>query len=309
MKYSFVFLITFFVLSSALMLSAASAAELEYYGIETDIERNLQMMITVTLTPTSPVNHLDYNPGFSIFNLSATTRSGTSNCDLGNVKDGSEISCDFYGMMEGETMIRLAFSTREGIKPMKNGYEFRAEFPVPMPAERAFSLIKLPPKAVLSEEIVNQSFFPPDGSTLTDGKRMMISWEMENLTESDTLSFSTIFEVVGDGGTMWDITVMVMTSVVVIVMIIVAIYLRRGSSPKEGEVRVLPLLNKDEKRVVDIIAKNDGEARQSRIVKESDYSKAKISRLIKNLKERGVVDTEPISGRENKVILKIKGVE
>ncbi len=71
---------------------------------------------------------------------------------------------------------------------------------------------------------------------------------------------------------------------------------------------MLPLLNKDEKRVVDIIARNDGQVRQSVIVKESDYSKAKVSRLIKNLKERGVVDTDPISGRENKVILKIKGV-
>jgi hypothetical protein len=31
--------------------------------------------------------------------------------------------------------------------------------------------------------------------------------------------------------------------------------------------------------------------------------------MVKNLKERGVIDIEPISGRENKVILKIKGVE
>jgi len=68
------------------------------------------------------------------------------------------------------------------------------------------------------------------------------------------------------------------------------------------------LLNKDEKRMVDIIARQGGDARQRVLVKESDFSKAKVSRLVKNLKERGVVDTEPISGRENKVILKIKGV-
>ena len=44
-------------------------------------------------------------------------------------------------------------------------------------------------------------------------------------------------------------------------------------------------------------------------MRETDFSKAKVSRLVKNLKERGVVDIEPVSGRENRIILKIKGVE
>lgn len=309
MKSSVIFLAAFLLLSSFMTASYVSAAELEYYGIEVSIERNLQVRITLTLTPAAPINNLGYNLDFSIFNLSVSTQSGTSRCGIENVNGGSKISCDFYGMEEGNTRIRLGFSTRAVIRPMENNYEFRADFPVPMPAQRAFSLIKLPPKAVLSEEIANQSYFPGDGSTLTDGKRMMISWERNNLTESDTLSFSAIFEVVGGGSTMWDLTVIIMTSAVVIIMIVVAIYMRRGTSGRAMEIKVLPLLNKDEKRVVDIVARNDGEARQSLIVKESDYSKAKVSRLVKNLKERGVVDTEPISGRENKIILKIKGVE
>ncbi len=45
------------------------------------------------------------------------------------------------------------------------------------------------------------------------------------------------------------------------------------------------------------------------LVWNREKARAKVSRLVKNLKERGVVDIEPISGRENKVILKIKGVE
>jgi uncharacterized membrane protein len=122
------------------------------------------------------------------------------------------------------------------------------------------------------------------------------------------LTFSVLFEVTGSGGFLWDILVIAMTAIVVVVMVGVAIYMRRGAGPVQKEVKVLPLLNKDEKKIVDIIAKHGSEVRQREIVRETDFSKAKVSRLIKNLKERGVVDIEAISGRENKIILKIKGV-
>ena len=39
-------------------------------------------------------------------------------------------------------------------------------------------------------------------------------------------------------------------------------------------------------------------------MRESGFSKAKVSRLVSNLRERGVVGVEPISGRENRVLLK-----
>jgi uncharacterized membrane protein len=293
-----------------LLSAEALAAGLEYYGIEATIERNLQVIGEVTLIPLKPVNHIDYELDFTIFNLSADTMSGTSRCDYENMQSGSRITCDLYGMEEERTNIWLTFYTRDAIRRVENDYEFRLDFPVTDNTGRMFSIVRLPAKGVLSEEITNQSYFPPDGFTLTDGKRMMVSWERENLTESDTLSFSVLFEVMNEGSSMWDITVISVTGAVVLIMVLVAVYLRRGSSGGgETEVKVLPLLNKDEKKVVDIMARNGGEARQSLIVKESDYSKAKVSRLVKNLKERGVVDTEPISGRENKVILKIKGVE
>jgi uncharacterized membrane protein len=172
-----------------------------------------------------------------------------------------------------------------------------------------FCIIKLPPKAGLAMEVANESFFPPDGKILTDGKRIIVSWEKRNLTTEDSLNFSVLFDLVGTGGLLWDVLIVVLTTVVIIIMIVVAVYVRRGTTLVKREIKILPLLNADEKRIVDMIAKQGGEARQRLLVKESDFSKAKVSRLIKNLKERGVVDIEPISGRENKIILKIKGVE
>ncbi len=297
-----------FLAASCLLAWTAAAAELNYYGIETVVEKNFLVYTTATLIFDNPINHLDYNLDFNILNMSVETTSGTNRCGFENIEHGSLVKCDFYGMTGDETTIKLSFSTRNAVKRVGDNYEFRATYPIAMPTKRMFSIIKLPPKGVLTEEIANQSYFPPDGKVLTDGKRIIVSWEKKNLTVDDSLSFSVLFEVVGTGGLFWDMSVIALTGMVVAAMIVVAVYMRRGSAPVQREVKVLPLLNKDEKRIVDIIARQGGDARQRMLVKESDFSKAKVSRLVKNLKERGVVDTEPISGRENKVILKIKGV-
>jgi len=285
-----------------------SAAELNYYGIETSVSKTLQVDTTATLIFDKPINHLDYTLDFEIVNMTARTNSGTSMCGYENNGRGCIVSCDFSGMREDEATIELTFSTRDVITRVGDNYEIKASYPINMPAKRIFSIIKLPPNGVLAAEVTNESFFPPDGNVLTDGKQIIVSWERRNVTANDTLTFSVLFEVLGSGGIMWDVSVAALTLIVVVAMVGVAVYIRRGAPQAEKDDKVVPLLNKDEKRIVDIIAKQGGESKQRVIVRESDFSKAKVSRLLKNLKERGVIDLEPISGRENKAILKIRGV-
>lgn len=307
-QFTFTVMAAFIAVFICIMAMSAEAAELDYYGIETVVNQNFMVYTTTTLIFDTPINHLDYNLDFNIKNLSVNTLSGTNRCSFENVGSGSVINCDFYSMSPEDTTIKLSFATTNAVKRIGDDYEFRATYPIAMPTDRMFSIIKLPPKGVLAREVANQSFFPPDGKVLTDGKHMIVSWEKKNLTVDDSLSFSVMFEVVGTGGIMWDISIVALTAFVIIAMVLIAVYMRKGAGPVQKEVKVLPFLNKEEKKIVDIVAKEGGEARQRLLVKETDFSKAKVSRLIKNLKERGVVDTEPISGRENKVILKIKGV-
>jgi uncharacterized membrane protein len=238
-----------------------------------------------------------------------TTSSGTSRCQSENAVTGSRISCDFYGFDDEKPTIRMFFMSRGVVKRTGEKYEFRAAFPVTMPVRKMVATVRLPQKSTLSTDVANESFFPPDGGIITDGKRLIVTWVRdEGISPNENLSFSVIFEMAGTGGTTWDLLIFSMVLIVVIAMAGIAVYVRRGAPAEKGEVKVLPLLNKDEKKIVDIIAKKGGSARQRDIVKEADCSKAKVSRLIKSLKERGVVDVEAISGRENKVILKIKGI-
>ncbi|MFH0956978.1 MAG: hypothetical protein V1813_03875 [Candidatus Aenigmatarchaeota archaeon] len=292
------------------LLPAVSGLELSYYGINAEIESSMVVNFEVTMIPDGPLNSMIYNLDFGISNLTVESSSGASRCSFENVGLGSRIECDFYGMEEGKgSTIKMMFTTKDAVKRQGDQYEFRASFPVTMPVAKMFSTLRLPPQSTLAGDIANESFFPPTGRVITDGKHMMVSWQREGLSQNDNLSFSVLFDVIGAGGTMWDLLILSMVLIVVIAMAGIAVYVRRGSPAQKGEVKVLPLLNKDEKRIVDIVAKKGGSARQRDVVKEADFSKAKVSRLIKSLKERGVVDTEAISGRENKVILKIKGVE
>jgi uncharacterized membrane protein len=65
------------------------------------------------------------------------------------------------------------------------------------------------------------------------------------------------------------------------------------------------MLTGDERRVIDIVAGNGGTVIQRVIVRETDFSKAKVSRIVNGLKNRRVLDIEP-RGRTNKIILRIK---
>jgi uncharacterized membrane protein len=91
--------------------------------------------------------------------------------------------------------------------------------------------------------------------------------------------------------------------IAIIIIVAVLVYMKKIRGNKVAVVK--SVMNKDEKKVIDVLNDHGCKAGQKVIVRETDFSKAKVSRIVKNLKERGVVDTEPISGRENRIILRI----
>ncbi|MEM2174689.1 MAG: winged helix-turn-helix transcriptional regulator, partial [Candidatus Micrarchaeia archaeon] len=69
------------------------------------------------------------------------------------------------------------------------------------------------------------------------------------------------------------------------------------------------VLNEAERIIVEILQNQPGEEiDQNKLVTISGFSKAKVSRIIKSLEERGVVESIRY-GRKNKIILKKKFVK
>jgi hypothetical protein len=61
--------------------------------------------------------------------------------------------------------------------------------------------------------------------------------------------------------------------------------------------------NTDAERVEKILLSNDGQIKQSRIVEKTDWSKAKVSRLLSRMAENDRIRKDK-NGRENTIILK-----
>ena len=219
----------------------------------------------------------------------------------------SRIICTLTGVTNTRNLLTLTLYTKEGITAFQGKYNFSTNYGISVPINEAFILIKIPRSSVLSEEPANQSYIPRDGKILSDGKNIMVYWQRENTTATDDMRFSVSYAIQAMGASFSNLFVVSIAGIVIMSMIAVAIYVRRGGGLGKTTAEVVTsVLNTDEKKVVDILARHGGKAGQKIIVRESDFSKAKVSRLVKNLRERGVVDIEPISGRENRIILKFE---
>ncbi len=287
------------------LISAISASvrgmELEYYGVESTINDDMSARTILTIKFSEPVNSSSFSLNHKIFNLTASTSADTVQCRLA---EDRRIDCDFTGMTKAKNVLTLAFSTKESFAQSQNEFNFTSVYGISVPAKEAFVMIKIPKNSVLSEEPANQSYSPDDGKILTDGKYIMVYWQRQNVTFQDGLAFSVSYIIPSLQPAYSNMLIIAVAGVVIMSMIGVAVYFRRGYGSGASMEVLTSVLNTDEKRVVDILTKHGGKSGQKVIVRESDFSKAKVSRLVKNLKSRGVVEIEPISGRENRIILK-----
>lgn len=287
-----------------LFIPSVTAIGLEYYGIEDSIKGDMSIATSITLKFDNTINHLDYRLGYKIENLTATATFDDINCETIVLEEGSLISCDFSGMTKEKNHMELKFETNEGIEKVGDEYKFAVNYGINLPINRSYVLVKLPENAVLSRETVNMSFYPRDAAILTDGKHIMVAWEGNNLKMGDDLQFMVLYTLPFLDKGLQNVMIISITIIVILAMIIIVLYSRRNKSEMKIVNDKFSMLNKDEKVIVNILKERDGKAYQKVLVRESNFSKAKVSRLVKSLKERDVIDIEPVSGRENQIVIK-----
>ncbi|NIO23169.1 MAG: hypothetical protein GTN38_04055 [Candidatus Aenigmarchaeota archaeon] len=287
-----------------LLACPVRSQNLEYYGIETRLDREMAAANTISLIFDSEVGHFDYRVKYEVHNLEVENKYGTAECETKMERELTVISCDVVNTEEmNKTQVQLDFETRENVDKIGEDYEFDSLYLVDVPVERAFSIVYLPETATLKTKVPSESFTPRYGNTLSDGKHIMVYWEREDVKVGDDLEFSVSYIMPAAAGSLYDVAIIVIIAVVLITVIAVG-YVKR--THRESSVKVvMPLMKGDEKRIIDILAERKGQAIQRVLVRESDFSKAKVSRLVASLKERGIVDVEHL-GRTNRITLKLK---
>ncbi|MCK5023510.1 MAG: hypothetical protein KAS04_05030 [Candidatus Aenigmarchaeota archaeon] len=287
-----------FLLALNCFFSSVSAQNFDYYGIESTIHGDMNVNNVIKINIDESVPFFEYKVKYRILNVKVESEYADVSCET-KVKDTSTISCSFTDFENYDmTKLVIEFDSRDMVEQVDDNFEFNHFVSIDESVTRLFHVVYLPETASL---VGDSSFSPKYGNILSDGKHIMISWDKGDMVNGDDVYFTASY-ILPEGNAM-DIWIMVIIALIIITSLGV-FYMkttRRHSSIKV----IMPLLKGDEKIVVDIISNNDGEVNQRVIVKESDFSKAKVSRIIADMKERGIVDVE-VLGRSNKITLKVK---
>lgn len=159
-------------------------------------------------------------------------------------------------------------------------------------------LIKLPEGTGLREPIEN-SYSPANALIGSDGRKTLINWQISDLKKGGRIDLSIAYERIGEEIIISGFPFQVATMIIILIFVSIGVFYQFYWKNKNMKI-ILPILKKDEKKIFDTIIKNGSGVNQKIIVDNSGYSKAKVSKVLKSLEERGVLKLERI-GRKNKV--------
>jgi len=281
-----------------LVLKPAFSQELYQYAVTAEIFENNTVNYKLNLIL---VNNPTQRFIFPIGSPSDVSVNSTADCSAQQGTLETNIVC----LMEASnrTDIIVTYKSDGKVNKKDNYFLFTDSFKLATDTDNVFVLVKLPEGTGLKEPIENS--YSPEGALIgSDGRRTIISWQKNNLKAGETFDVSIGFENIGEV-----VTSSIPLEVIVIVLIVIALsfiifyrfYLRKESSMKI----IFPILKKDEKMIFDTIMKHGNGVNQKIIVRDSGYSKAKVSKVLTSLKERGLVKLERL-GRSNKVHIEKK---
>ncbi|NOX71401.1 MAG: hypothetical protein GXO64_01755 [Candidatus Micrarchaeota archaeon] len=284
-------------------VSASGTERIQYYGIETHINRDFSVVHKMTLIFDGIVSDFEYDFPSFIDDFNARSEYGNVVCSTSDNIMGTKIKCRINtdNPLANKTQLIMSFNTSDSIKKMLGNYKFSSSYALPMPADSVFVMIYLPPTAVLTSTDANISYFPVDANTLTDGRHIMLYWERKNITSSDDMNFAVMYILPDQPDDLNNLVISVIALLVLIAIMVIAFALRKNSTTKIEN--IMPLLNTEEKKIIDVLRDHNGQSMQKAIVNETDFSKAKVSRLIKDLSERGIIEVESL-GKKNRIKLK-----
>jgi uncharacterized membrane protein len=195
------------------------------------------------------------------------------------------------------TVVVISYDSDKKVSKKDNYFIFEDSFKINSDTDTVSFLIKLPEGTGLKEPIENS--YSPSGALIgSDGRRTIINWIGNDLKKGQSFDVSIAYEKIGEV-VVSEIPVQIIFIIIILIVAGSIIFYQFYWKNRNVEI-ILPILKKDEKKIFDIIMKHGSGVNQKIIVNESGYSKAKVSKVLKSLTERGILKLERI-GRKNKV--------
>jgi len=203
--------------------------------------------------------------------------------------------------MVGEVTIITNFKVEGLSKRHGNMTLFSFDIPILWDTDLISMKVKLPDGVFIAEEDEVLLPISPSGAKKEiEGRKITASWVFNDKDAGDLIPIRIYYE----GLTITSIESFIYRwlFVFVLVFIVIIFFIYRSMSRKSE--LILSVLNEAERIVIDIIKKQGKDkVDQRKIVAQSGFSKAKVSRIIQSLESRGVVSVEKV-GRKNRISLK-----
>ena len=283
-------------LSVSTRVSASS--DIQFYKIDIKLDEEGKSDVQLILTFTEPERYLSFNVIGRIENFVATSNAGPVDCEV-DISGTSSINCEM-NLTETKKELRMNFTTTDFVKTLDDKFYFSGDFSPHLAVVDVSATLKLPHGALLIGENISSSVlsYPKSASAHIVGDSIIVIWNLHNIPATELLKFEVLYEQITPPA-WFELRmrhfVLLGASFAVVIGFIFVRYLRKSES------LVLSVLDEYERKVIDIITK-EGEVKQKQVVQLTNLSKAKVSRVVKNLAERGLVEVER-RGRTNRLKL------
>jgi len=289
-----------------LFTSVSTLAKVQYYEINTELTEDGLSKVKMILTFSEPEDKLSFNIIGRVENFTASSSAGPINCKV-DVMGVSSINCDI-NLTKEKRQIELRFVTLDFIRNLGDKIFFSGDFSLNREIDVVSASLKLPPGALLVGGNVTTSMlsFSNNASIfIAEDGRTLVNWNLNNIEEGQSLKLEALYQQVQEP--MWfQILLSLRIRYVILFGAVFAfvlgfVIIRHF---RKSEKLVLSVLDEYERRIVNILIKEEN-IKQKKLVEMTNLSKAKVSRVVKSLSERGLLDVER-RGRTNLLKLKKK---
>ena len=250
-------------------------------------------------------NNMEVNSEEEIRNLTLILAPNANDAEI--LVDDEEKEClsqaEFIrcgNVSKGKHTIKISYETDYLTAEVGENTLIRYTDRLPYHAKNQKITLKLPVGYIIPQERgKDESFYisPKPKEVYSDGQRIILYWEQEG----QELPISAVARKVIGPPLGWIASTLIAAIAAAGVATWVVLNQRRKPKPVQKKT-IIPALIDNEQKIVNFL-KETGEVWQKQIHHETGFSKAKVSRILRNLEERGVI-TKTIYGNTNKIALK-----
>lgn len=305
---SFVSFLSFVIFASILLSKPVSAqpaqSDIQFFEITSILDEAGVSRVKMIVTFDKPVNFFSFSVVGNVENFTSSSTAGPISCSV-QTAGVSDVNC-ILSLTQEKRQIELNFLTSDFVRPLGDKFFYSGDISLDRDVNSLVAILRLPRNAfpVGENETMGRISYPEQASTfISEDGSVTVNWRLTDFDHSQPLKLEVLYQQIQPP--IWfQLRIrhfMLLGAAFAGVLGVVLFFLYRRKTEKV----VLSVMDEFERMVIDAIRAEGGEdtqVKQKRIVDLTNLSKAKVSRVVKNLAERGLIEVER-RGRTNRIKL------